>query len=91
MKRSHLFVIFLLVVVGVISSMLFPDYMMVIMLPIILGIPITFTIVNIVKGRPLLSKGALGLPKINSDIGLADENAIPSMNLSARSLQDPKK
>jgi hypothetical protein len=91
MKRSVLFVCFLIVVAGFIASMIFPDYMMWIMLPIILGIPIVFTIVNIVKGRPLLRKGRFGIPQINETIDLEEENPVPSMNLSARALEDSKK
>ena len=91
MKRSTLFVCFLLVVAAVISSVIFPDYMMWILLPVILGIPIAFTIVNIVKGRPLLAKGAGSMPRINSDISLAEEDQVPSMNLSARALENSKK
>jgi len=91
MKRSWLFVCFLLVAGGVIASFLFPDSMLAILLPIILGIPIVFTIVNIAKGRPLLLRGPGGMPRINTDIDLAEENQVPSMNLSARSLEDAKK
>lgn len=91
MKRSLLFLIFLLVVGGIGASVIFPDFMLVIMLPIILGIPIAFTIVNIVKGRPLLQSRGTGLPQINTELNLAEEDQVPSMNLSARSLEEQKK
>ncbi len=59
-----------------------------ILLPVILGFPIIATIVNMIKGQPLLRKGPLGLPWINYDI--EDRKEVPSMNLTARSLEDDK-
>ena len=71
-------------VCAVIASMVYPDYMLWILLPVILGFPIIGTIVNMIKGKPLLQKGWLGLPMISYDI--EDGNEVPSLNLTARSL-----
>jgi hypothetical protein len=70
------------------ASMGYPDYMLWILLPLILGFPIIATIVNLIKGKPLLRKGWFGLPMISYDI--EDGNEVPSMNLTARSLDEKK-
>ena len=88
MKRWFLFLWVAGSVCAVIASMVYPDYMLWILLPVILGFPIIGTIVNMIKGKPLLQKGWLGLPMISYDI--EDGNEVPSLNLTARSLDEKK-
>ena len=88
MKRWFLFLWVVASVCAVIASMMYPDYMLWLLLPVILGFPIIGTIVNIVKGKPLLQKGKFGLPWISYDI--EERNEVPSLNLTARSLDDKK-
>ncbi len=51
-----MFVIFLLVVGAVIGSFIFPDYMLRLLVPVIIGIPVIITVFNIVTGQPLLTE-----------------------------------